>query len=108
MRFGLSNLQKLDLKTWKFRAKRLDEYKKIDEILFHQKLPFIPEVLQTKLINRHHDDLLAKHFDINKRKELIDQKYYWSSLTKNIKAYMKSYNICLGFKMVKHKPISNL
>ena len=76
--------------------------------MHHQGLPFIPKVIRTELISRHHDDPLAGRFGINKTKDLIDQKYYWSSLQKEIKAYVKGCDVCLGLKAVRQKPYGDL
>ena len=80
----------------------------INEMLHHQGLLFMPEIIQTKLISQHHDDSLAGYFDIDKTREFIGRKYYWSNLRKNIEAYVKGCNICLLSKAVKYKPYGDL
>lgn len=40
--------------------------------------------------------------------KLIAWRYYWLSLKKDIKVYIKRYNIYLALKTVQHKPYSNL
>ncbi len=47
-----------------------------DGVLCYQGLLYVPEVVRTKLISRHHDDPLAGDFGINKIRELIARKYY--------------------------------
>ncbi len=37
-----------------------------DGVLHHQRLLYVPEVIRTELISRHHDDPLAGHFGIDK------------------------------------------
>ena len=66
------------------------------------------EIIWTKLIYRHHNNLLVEYFSINKTKELIGQKYYWPSLKKDVEAYIKDCNICLALKTVKNKPNDDL
>ena len=73
-------------------------------MLDHQGLPFVPEIIWTELISRHHDNPLAGHFGINKTKELIDWKYYWPSLRKDVEAYVKGCDVCLASKAGRHKP----
>lgn len=68
----------------------------------------MPKIIRTKLISKHHDDLLAGHFGINKSQELIAQKYHWSTLCHNVEAYVIGYNICLALKVVKHKLYGDL
>ena len=109
MRLKLSELQKSDDKTWKIRAKGLkDAYEEVDGVLHHQGLPFVLEAIWIKLISQHHNDLLEVHFGIDKTRELIGRKYYWPSFRKDIKAYIKSCDVCLRSKAVRHKPYSDL
>lgn len=48
----------------------------VNEVLYRENLPYIPENIEMELINRHKDNLLASHFGIDKTRELIAQKYY--------------------------------
>ena len=52
------------------------------------------EIISIALISRHYNNLLAGYFGINKIKVLTNQKYYWPKVTKDVEAYIKSYNIC--------------
>ena len=109
MRLRLSELQESDNKAQKIRAERLkNDYEEVDGVLHHQRLPFVPEIIRTELISRYHDDSLARHFGINKTKDLVGRKYYWLNLQKHIEAYVKSYDICLGSKAVRYKPYGDL
>ena len=108
MSLRLAELQKLIKKAQKIRAEGLDEYENVNGVLYYQELPFILEIIQTKLISRSYDNCLVGSFDINKTKELIGKKYYWPSLRKDVKAYVKGCDVCLASKTVKHKPYSNL
>ena len=60
------------------------------------------------MISQHHDDPLAGHFWIDKTRELIDRKYYWPTLRRNVEAYIKVCNVCLASKAVRHKPYEDL
>ena len=66
------------------------------------------KIVCSELISRQHNDPLTGHFRVNKTKELISRKYYWPSLRKDIKFYVKEYDVCLTSKAVKHKLYSNL
>ena len=77
-------------------------------MLYHQGLLFVPEVIWTKLISRHHNNPLVSHFGINKTRELIGRKYYWPSFRNDVEAYVKGCNVCLALKTVRHKPYSYL
>ena len=102
-------LQNDDKKTKKLRSEELAEcWKDIKEVLHYQSLLYISKVICLELINRHHNNLFADHFGIEKMQKLIDKKYYWSILQKNFKNYIKDYNICLTSKAICHKPYKNL
>ena len=91
MRLRLAKLQESDAEAQKIRAKELkkglDKYVDVDGVLHYQELPFLSEIIWTKL---------------------IDQKYYWPSLKKDVKAYVKGCDVCLLFKAVRDKPYENL
>ena len=60
-----------------------------------------------ELISRHHNNSLAGYFGIKKTCELLGWKYYWLTLRHNVKAYVKSYDVCLALEIVRHKPYGN-
>ena len=105
----LSELQKSDNETRKIRAEGLKGgYDKLDGVLHHQRLPFIPEAIRTELISQHHNDPLVGHFGIDKTRELVARKYYWPSLRKNVKSYVRGCDVCPALKAVRYKPYSDL
>lgn len=109
MRLELAKLQESDNEAQKIKVKKLKNiYKEMDRVLHYQRLLFVLKAIRIKFISQHYNDLLAKHFGIDKIREVISRKYYWSSLRKDIKAYIKCCDICLGLKVVKSKPYSNL
>ena len=71
MRLRLNELQAEDKKAWKTRAENSEDWDDINGVLHYQGLPYVPEIIQTELISRHHNDLLAGHFGIKKIRELI-------------------------------------
>ncbi len=50
--------------------------------------------IREKLLKHHHNNLLARHFDADKISELLNCKYYWKSMIKNVKKYINTCNIC--------------
>ena len=77
MRLRLQKLQNKDKHARKLRVRQLVKDKQdIDDVLHYQGLPYVPEIIQTELISRHHDDPLVGHFGIKKIRELIVWKYY--------------------------------
>lgn len=62
MRLSLPELQQMA----QIRAEELQQgWEDIDGVLHPQGLPFMPEVIRMKLINRHHDHPLAGHFSFD-------------------------------------------
>ena len=110
MSLRLLKLQELDSEAQELRSKEElpDGWEDINRVLHHQRLPLVPEVIQTELISQYHDNPLARHFGINKTKDLISRKYYWPSLQKDIETYVKGYDICLSSKAVGHKLYGDL
>lgn len=51
MRLRLLELQRSDLEAQKIRANVLDRYKEVNRVLHHQRLLFIPKIIQIKLIS---------------------------------------------------------
>ena len=56
------------------------------------------------MISHHHNDPLIEHFGIDKIRELIGQKYNWLSMKRDVKWYVRGYDVCLTSKIVCHKP----
>ena len=108
MRLRLQKLQEANRQAQKLRQQKANSYKKIDEILHYQGLPFKPKSIQTELISCHHNDPLAGYFGIRKTCKLLAQKYCWPPLRHNVKAYVKGCDVCLASKAVCHKPYDYL
>lgn len=108
MRLRLLKLQESNVTIWKIKTKGLDWYEEVDRVLHYKELPFVLKFILTLLISRHRDNFLADYFGINKIRKLISRKYYWPTLMRNIKAYVKDYNIYLSSKTIRHKPFCNL
>ncbi len=81
MRMRLPELQDDDNEAMKVRSEGLPEgWEDIKQVLYYQRLPYIPKVIHSELISRHHNDPLAGYFGIEKTLELIARKYYWPTL----------------------------
>ena len=102
MRLRLQELQKENKQARKLRAEQpvKDGWKDINDVLHHQGLPYVSEIIRTELISRHHADLLVGHFGIEKTRKLVARKYYWPTLRHDVNDYVKGYNICLASKAV--------
>ena len=49
--------------------------------------------MKKELLRMHHDDFLANHFEIEKICVLMQRKFYLFKMTRNVKKYVKDYNI---------------
>ena len=74
---------------------------------FHIEDFYIPEIIYSELINCHSNNLLRGHFGIDKTQEFIAQKYYWLTTRRNVKTYIKGYDLYLASKTICHKPYRN-
>ena len=109
MRLRLYELQAKDKHACKLRAEQLvKDWQNIDGMLHHQGLPYIPEIIQTEPISRHHNNSLAGHFEIEQARELFFRKYYWSTLRRDVDNYVRGCDVCLALKVVRHKPYGDL
>ena len=76
MKLRLQKLQEANREAQELRQQKANGYKKIDIILQHQGLPFVPKAILMKLISRQHNNFPAGHFGIEKTCKLLAQKYY--------------------------------
>ncbi len=78
MKMRLPELQDDDKEAKKLRSEQVlpENWEDIEQVLYYQDLPYVPKVICSELISRHHDNLLAGHFGIEKTRELITRKYY--------------------------------
>ena len=110
MKLRLQELQDEDKQAWKLRAEQpvKDNWEDIDGVLYHQGLSYVPEIIWTELISRHHNNPLAGYFGIKKICKLVAQKYYWPTFCHNVDNYVKGCDVYLASKAVRHKPYNDL
>ena len=110
MKLRLSELQENDeeAKLLRGSAGFPKGWKEFEGVFQYWGLLYVPENIRFKVIICHHNDLLAGHFGINKTRELVDRKYYWPSLRRDIKNYVRGCDVCLASKAVRHKPYGDL
>ena len=105
----LQELQKTNLRAQEMRTIQLQEgWEDVNGILHYEVLSYMVEIVCSKLTNKHYDDPFAGNFGVDKTRELIGQKYYWPSLKKDVKSYMRGYYVCLASNAVRHKLYSDL
>ena len=109
MRLRLPELKDNDKEAIALRAGGLSEgWEDVEGVLQYQGLPYVLEIIRSEVISRHHDDLLVGHFGIDKTRELVGRKYYWPSLKRDVKSYVRGCDVCLTSKAVRHKPYGDL
>ena len=109
MRLRLLELQDKDEEAKVLRAGGLPEgWEDVEGVLQYQGLPYIPKIIHSKVISRYHDDLLVRHFGIDKTRELVGWKYYWPNLRKDVENYVRGCDVYLASKAVRHKPYGDL
>ncbi len=76
----------------------------------YNKILYVSENLSVReeLLKHHHDNFLTKHFDVDKISELLNCKYYWKSMIKNVKEYINTCDICQRVKMKHHLSYNKL
>ncbi len=105
----LPELQDDDKKAIKLRSEELPEgWEDIEQMLHYQGLLYVPKVICSELISRHHNNPLVGHFGIERTCKLIARKYYWPMLRQDVEAYVKGCDVCLASKVVCHKPNGDL
>ena len=109
MRLQLPELQDEYEEAKVLRAAGLPEnWEEVEGVLQYRGLPYVPEIICSEVISRHHNDPFVRYFGIDKTRELVGQKSYWPSLRRDVKSYVWGCDVCLASKAVRHKPYDNL
>ena len=72
--------------------------------LLYNNLIYVPKSLRTRVLEIHHDSATAGHFGVSKTTELISRNFWWPSLHRSVKKFIKSCEVCCRAKVPKHKP----
>ena len=70
---------------------------------FHAIYIFDETIMKTKMLRLHHDDFLTRHFEIKKTCSLLQRKFYWLRMLKDIKEYIQSCDVCQRVKAFRHR-----
>ena len=110
MRLRLSELQDndKDAKLLRGSAGLPEGLEDIEGVLQYQGLSYVPAIICSEMISRHHNDPLVRHFGIDKMRELVGRKYYWPRLRRDVGSYVWRYDVYLTSKAVRHKPYGDL
>jgi len=72
-------------------------------LLFNSKL-YVPLKCRPSILKLCHDSPTAGHFGFKKTCNLISRDFWWPSLFKDAKDYIRSCDICCRAKSFRHKP----
>ena len=109
MRLRLSELQENNKEAIALRIGGLPEgWEDVKGVLQYQGLPYVPEIIHSEVISRHHNNPLTEYFGIDKTRKLVGRKYYWPSLRRDVESYVRGCDVCLASKAVRHKPYGDL
>lgn len=65
---------------------------------------FIPASLRTLILHEHHDLGIAGHCGTNKTLRFIQDQFYWPKMVEDVKAYIKSCEVCQRNKGSNQQP----
>lgn len=79
-------------------------------LLFYKGKVVIPvqKSLIHELLYLYHDDQFSGHWGIEKTKELLERKFYWRGLAKDVREYVSTCQICQNIAIPRHKPYGML
>lgn len=64
--------------------------------------------LRQELLSIHHDDPLAGHFGRTRTLELVQRKYHWPNIDRDVAEYVQDCQVCQGVTAKRHKPYGQL
>ena len=67
-----------------------------EDLLFHNKQVYVlkEESVRAELLKLHYNDVLVRHFSVERTLKLLTQKYYWVDMHADVKEYIASCDIC--------------
>lgn len=63
---------------------------------------------QIDVLHIHHDNILAGHFGFKKTLDLIQRRYWWKGMSKDVKQYVDSCDVCQKSKSSRQAPSGKL
>src|SRR5438105_119976 len=79
-------------------------------LLLYKSRYYVPDSkdLRLEILHEHHDSKAAGHFGTAKTIDLVSRNYYWPGMTKFIRKYATSCDMCQRTKAPRHKEYSKL
>ena len=60
-------------------------------------------IMKAEMLRLHYDDSLTRHFEIKKTRSLLQRKFYWFRMLKDIKEYIQDCDVCQRVKAFRHR-----
>ena len=73
------------------------------KLLLFQKLIYMSSAIKKKMMKQHYNNILIKHFKINKTVKLIFRNYYFSQMRQKVKRHIQQCKQCQKNKSKQHK-----
>ena len=79
-------------------------------LLRFKKAVYVPNdpAIRQEIMKINHDDPYGGYFGVERTTEVIRRKYYWPSIARDIKNYVRSCDVCQRAMSPKHKPYGEL
>jgi len=76
------------------------------DLWYYKDALYVPDdgAVRAQLMRIHHDDDLAGHFGGDKTEALLRRKYWWPTLAKDCRDYVRTCPICQVMKARRHRP----
>jgi len=80
------------------------------ELLRRNGATYVPNdpAVRQEIIQINHDDPYGGHFGKAKTVEIVQRKYYWPTMGRDIKDYVRTCEVCQKMKTPRHRPYGEL
>jgi hypothetical protein len=83
-------------------------WEEVDGLLYYNGRVYVPDALRTEVKKHHHDIPLAGHMGQRRTQELVQRKFFWPQMRKDIDSYVRSCQICARNKDDQHATYGQL
>ena len=86
------------------------EWSEDDGVLQFRDKIYVPRNLdlQKQIVSLCHDTKVAGHPRHWKTLELVSRNYWWPQMSRYIRQYVSTYNLCLRTKLIRQTPVGEL
>ena len=82
----------------------LTDSRLIDGVLYKQGLLWVPESLQTQVLQEIHDQPASGHPGVTRSIHMLKRHFYWPGCTADVKQYVRNCHPCQRSKAPRNKP----